>query len=51
MEPKRQRALPLHQAGSRIREIFKQLPDNGDDDDFDTAKMKLMQFSEPQKNR
>ena len=51
MEPKRQRALLLYQAGSRIREIFKQLPDNGDDDDFDTAKMKLMQFSEPQKNR
>ena len=50
-ESKRQRALLLYQAGPRIREIFKQLSDTGEDNDFDTAKAKLTQFFEPQKNR
>ena len=50
-DTKQQRALLLYQAGSRIREIFKQIPDTGDADDFDTAKAKLTEYFEPQKNR
>ena len=34
----RKRALLLYQAGPRIREIFKQLPDTGSDSDYDIAK-------------
>jgi len=50
-DSKHKRALLLYQAGSRVREIFKQLPDTGADGDFDTAKEKLCQYFEPQKNR
>ena len=50
-DTKQQRALLLYQAGPRIREIFKQIPDTGDADDFDTAKAKLTEYFEPQKNR
>ena len=41
----------MYQAGSRVREIFKQLPDTGADEDFDTAKEKLCLYFKPQKNR
>ena len=37
------RALLLYQSGSRIRDIFAQLPDTGEANDFDTAKDKLTQ--------
>ncbi|CAB4044653.1 Hypothetical predicted protein, partial [Paramuricea clavata] len=50
-DPKRQRALLLYQAGTRVREIFKQLPDTGEDKDYDIAKAKLLAHFEPQKNR
>ena len=40
-DPKRQRALLLYQAGSRVREIFRSLPDTGDDEAYDTAKQRL----------
>ena len=43
-------ALLLHQAGSRIRDIFAQLSDTGKANDFDTAKDKLTQHFQPQKN-
>ena len=48
---KKKRALLLNQAGPRVREIFRQIPDNGDDDDFDTAVAKLNAYFEPQKHR
>ena len=50
-DPKRKRALLLYQAGPRIREIFKQIPDTGNDDDYERAKDKLREHFEPQKNR
>ena len=37
-DPKRQRALLLYQAGHRVREIFRQIPETGDASDYDTAK-------------
>ena len=46
----RKRALLLYQAGSRIRDIFAQLPDTGEANDFDTAKDRLTQHFQPQKN-
>ena len=49
MDKKRQRALLLYQAGPR--EIFRQIPDNGDADEFDTAVTKLNEHFEPQKHR
>ena len=48
---KQKRALLLYQAGSRVREIFKQLPDTGDDDNYKLAKTKLQEYFDPQKNR
>jgi hypothetical protein len=50
-DKKQKRALLLYQAGSRVREIFRQLADTGPDDDYDTAKAKLHEHFEPQKNR
>ena len=50
-DKKRQRALLLYQAGSRVREIFRQLPDTGEDDDIHTAIEKLNSYFEPQKHR
>ncbi len=50
-DKKRQRALLLYQAGPRVREIFRQLPDTGEDDDIDTAIEKLNSYFEPQKHR
>ena len=48
---KRKRALLLYQAGSRVREIFHQLPDTGEDTDYQRAVGKLNGYFEPQKNR
>lgn len=45
------RALLLYQAGSRVREIFRQLTDTGNADDYKMAKDKLRDYFEPQKNR
>ena len=50
-DPKRQRALLLYQAGHRVREIFRQIPETGDASDYDTAKNKLKAHFEPQQNR
>ena len=50
-DKKQKRVLLLYQAGSRVREIFRQLADTGPDDDYDTAKAKLHEHFEPQKNR
>ncbi len=50
-DKKKKRALLLYQAGLRVLEIFRQLPDNGNDDDFDTAVEKLNAYFEPQKHR
>ena len=48
---KRKRALLLYQAGPRVREILKQIPDTGTEVDYDVEKAKLHDYSEPQKNR
>ena len=50
-DAKRQRALLLYQAGPRVREIFAQLPETGNEDDFDRAKQTLTDYFEPQKNK
>ncbi len=50
-DKKRQRTLLLYQAGPRVREIFHQLHDTGEDDDIDTAIEKLNSYFEPQKHR
>ena len=50
-DKKKKRVLLLYQAGPRVREIFRQIPDHGDDDDFDTAVNKLNAYFEPQKHR
>ena len=50
-DPKRKRALLLYQAGQRVREIFRQLQDTGNESDYDTAKTKLQEYFEPQQNR
>ena len=39
-DPKRKRALLLYQAGPRAREIFKQLPETSNDDEYNVAKTK-----------
>ncbi len=43
----RKRALLLYQAGQPVRQI----PDTGNDDDYDVAKTKLKEYFEPQQNR
>ena len=50
-DPTRKRALLLYQAGSRVREIFRQIPDIGTDADYDIAKAKLKAYFDPQKNK
>ena len=50
-DKKKKRALFLYQAGPRVREIFLQLPDKGNDDDFDKAVEKLNAYFKPQKHR
>jgi hypothetical protein len=47
----RKHALLLYQASSRVREIFRQLTDTGNAEDYQTAKDKLREHFEPQKNR
>ena len=47
----KKRPLLLYQAGLRVCEIFCQLPDNGNDDDFDTAVAKLNAYFELPKHR
>ena len=46
----RKRALLLYQAGSWVRDIFAQLLDTGEANDFETAKETLTQHFQPQKN-
>ena len=48
--PKRKRALLLYQADSRVRKIFRSLADTGPDEAYDTAKQRLKEFFDPQKN-
>ena len=48
---RRQRELLLYQAGPRVREIFRQFPDPGTDDDVAKTEELLMAYFEPQKNR
>ena len=50
-DKKQKRALLLYQAGSRVREIFRQLTETGTDKDYDVAKAKLKDHFQPQKNR
>ena len=50
-DPSRKRALLLYQAGPEIHEIFKTLPDTGDEKDFDKAVQALTKHIEPEKNR
>ncbi len=50
-DPTRKRALLFYQVGSRVREIFKQIPDTGTGADYDLAKEKLKAHFDPQKNR
>ena len=50
-DPTRKRSLLLYQAGPRVREIFKQIPDTGTSADYDTAKAKLKAHFDPQKNK
>ena len=47
---KRKKALLLHLAGPRIREIFRQIPETGDAAAYDTALAKLEEYFEPRKN-
>ena len=46
----RKRALLFYLAGPRVREIFRHLPDTGDEADFTTALTKLSNYFEPQHN-
>ena len=50
-DKKQQLALLLYQPCLRISENFKQIPDTVDTDVLDTAKTKLREYFEPQKNR
>ena len=45
------RALLLYTAGSRVREVFATLTDTGQADAFGTAKTKLTEYFQPQKNK
>ena len=47
----RKRALLLYQAGPRVREIFRQLPNTGEAKDYKKAVEKLTEYFEPQKNK
>ena len=50
-DEKRKRALLRYQAGQRVREIFRQIPETGPESDYKIAKDKLTEYFEPQKNR
>ena len=41
-DKKRQRALLLYQVESRVREIFRQLPDTGENNDLHTAVKRIL---------
>ena len=45
-----QRALLLYQVGQHTQEIFDSFPNNGEDDDYDTALQKLDEYFLPKKN-
>ena len=47
----RKRALLLYQAGPEVHEIFKTLPDTGDEKDYDAAVKALTTYFEPDKNK
>ena len=49
--PKRQRAMLLFMAGPRVRDLFRQLPGTGANDDFGTALVKRNEYFEPQVSR
>ena len=46
----RQRALLLYLAGPEVEKIFATLPDTGEDNDYDTAEVKLTTYFSPKKN-
>jgi len=48
--PKRKRAQLLHFACPEVDEIFDTLPDNGDDNDYDTAVERLNAYFSPHTN-
>ena len=48
--PKRKWPLLLHFSGPEVDEIFDTLPDNGDDNDYDTGIERLNAYSSPQTN-
>ena len=48
---KRKKALLPYNAGQRVREIFEQLEDTGDDKDYKTAKATLKAHFERRMNR
>lgn len=48
-DAKHKPALLLYQAGPRVREIFKQITNTGNDDDYEVTKAKLKGSSIPQK--
>ena len=50
-DPSSKRALLLYQAGPEVHEIFKTLPDTGDEKDFDKAVQALTKHFELGKNR
>ena len=50
-DKKKKRTLLLYQECIRVREIFRQLPDRGEDDDYDTVVTTLNGYFEPQKHR
>ena len=47
----RKRALLLYQAGPEVHEIFKTLPDTGDEKNYEAAVNSLTAYFEPEKNR
>ena len=48
--PKQKRTLLLHFAGPEVDEIFDTLPDNGDNNDYDTAVKRLNAYFSPKTN-
>ena len=50
-DKKKKRTLLLYQAGPKVREIFRQIAENGNDDDFDKAIELLNAHFEPLKHR
>ena len=44
------RALLLYSAGAEVQEIFETIPENGEDNDFDTAVTKLTAYFAPSHN-